>query len=1734
MKTHFYHTKKHSLVCRGICVVACALALLISVSQSRAGVIVAENGDLKAAITDNATEAQFLLSGNTAPVTSSIAIGSRAISITSDAPGTIRTISGAGASIFTSSAGMNLTLGDIIFSNVTRNGSGGVINSTGGGSLLTLAGYVSLMNNTISSGSGGALFQNGGIMQFLGTGVFSVLNNRNTASQGGGMWVQSLVVNANVTLVVSGNTAVGSGGGIRTNSSMSSGAYSGYGAVIAGAATFNNNRAGGDETDGNDGGGLRVTNGNAWFQKTVSGSGNVAWAKGGAISVNSGGATFDAGVILVSNTTYSQTSKTAQGGAIIANGANGKLIITGTSYFENNTAAGNPNGGGTGQGGAIFAAEVQIKGGAVFKGNSALSLGGAMYLATNGGTVALTASTGDIVFKDNKAAGANNAFYLADGSKVPVVLEAAAGRTIAFYDPISGASGKTTTVSVNRNGGTGTVLFDTYNTDQAANTTVYNGMFQLSNGATYGVSGAGAFSLESSGTLGAFKASDTSLSGNGTINAGTITLKTNSTLLVRDNATLLLNAATRDYSDGINLSGWGTINAGSALTAGGIIIGNMNSPEAQTLTLKDSLTLANSTVKLDLIKGHATDPALSINDKLVLDGSAAQTFTGAMTFDFHNLLNGKYAIISAGGGMTGWTTPATLQDGAALSGRIHVTYDPAANGGKDLVASVVTNNESYNWNSAASVWDTAATGVGSSDGRFVGGDAVTFTTSGSVSITSGVTVGQLDANIASGAIVFSGGAIVADKGRSTVTSADGILHKTGAGALQFNNDSNEFAGGIIISDGAIVISKAAQLGTTLDKIQFDTTSANTRIVATDNLTIGGGETLAVGAGKSAGLSAVSGKTFVIEGAITGASNSILNINKGAENGVISFKGNQSGFLGTTNIKAGTLNLAAGSQLGGTVNIASGGVLAGAGTLAGVVNTVAGAAIQPGAYHDSAAQTLTFNNSLSLAAGTIINLDIINGDTDPLGSINDRVLSGGAINLGGAITLDVNTMSKSGVYKIMTAAGGFTGSIDFNANRPLVTVDGVAYSSPRIGTGYEISGNDLLMTIDVKNTSLHWIGGASQTWKEDSTDMNWEDNTDSGNLHRADSFVTYDRVIFDDSVTGSRSIAIMSGTLAQDVHVADMTVSGTGNYTFTGGGIIAQGDNSLDLQPQAANTLTKNGSGVLTFENNSNYFEKGIVINGGAIVATVSNLGGGNFTVNQGGTLYLASSETTQTAITGTIAGAGTLVKQGTGKVNVTGDVAIDKFVISEGSLSISQAKRVIATTLFSVEAGTTLAGSGTVTTNKFSHAGLVDLRSQNFSTLKINGNYVGETDASAGTALGTFYLYTKLTDGTGVVETDKVHITGDASGKANIRVANNGGQGGYTGKHEGEQRHLDLISIDGQSTVDFKLQGRLVKGAYEYKLDHSADRKTWYLVAPEPSPEVDAASIIPAMGRSMTFASLTNMQERMGEIISDETRRNSIWVNAVQNTDKFHTGTLDDLSVTSKMIQFGASHTFMGIRGGKGNLSVGIVGDVTEGNSDLIHDNSTITGNQKSFGAFATYQNNGWYADLVFKYGLDRYTIRTFDARVNVDTSNYTASIEAGRAFAVKSFGKFEPQVQFVYNKQSIDDMQDTFSRRYSFEAANSAQFRAGLRWYNLYDMGSFGKLIPWIRANGIYEMLGKYDFIVSGDKFTNDLSGMAFMADAGVSLEFSRDASLYFSAAWAKGAGVDNQRIAIGMRVNF
>ncbi|OAM87408.1 autotransporter-associated beta strand repeat-containing protein [Termitidicoccus mucosus] len=344
-----------------------------------------------------------------------------------------------------------------------------------------------------------------------------------------------------------------------------------------------------------------------------------------------------------------------------------------------------------------------------------------------------------------------------------------------------------------------------------------------------------------------------------------------------------------------------------------------------------------------------------------------------------------------------------------------------------------------------------------------------------------------------------------------------------------------------------------------------------------NFNIGAGATLTIG-------SAADANRALDSIATANASNTLTK----SGSGTLVLNADNSYYQGAVNVTAGRLILGnPEAKLGGTVMVSAGAGLAGEGTVTGGVTINAGA-LQVGTAGALAAQTLRVDGELSLLNGVALSYDYINGTGD--------LLSAGMLSIGGSGTnaVTLSGYQSTGVYTLARADTEIT---TFSAAR-----FSAAGLTGRLAGSFSLGNDnkDLQITLyNGRNYEVRWTGAAGAAWNDSL--VNWS-GTGAGGV-AFDTFMQGDRVVFD-SVSDSahaerRSIAVGAG-----VSVADLLVSGTGNYTFTGNGAIsASAAHVSGTEITGAGKLIKDGAGTLRFDNAANSFAGGVEIRGGTIVVS---------------------------------------------------------------------------------------------------------------------------------------------------------------------------------------------------------------------------------------------------------------------------------------------------------------------------------------------------------------------------------------------------------------------------------------------------------------------------------------------------------------------------------------------------
>ncbi|WP_255471149.1 autotransporter outer membrane beta-barrel domain-containing protein [Pantoea sp. B_10] len=344
-------------------------------------------------------------------------------------------------------------------------------------------------------------------------------------------------------------------------------------------------------------------------------------------------------------------------------------------------------------------------------------------------------------------------------------------------------------------------------------------------------------------------------------------------------------------------------------------------------------------------------------------------------------------------------------------------------------------------------------------------------------------------------------------------------------------------------------------------------------------------------------------------------------------------------------------------------------------------------------------------------------------------------------------------------------------------------------------------------------------------------------------------------------TGATVGAVSNTTTTLSDTVA-FTTDGTISGAFTNTGTVRAGEVALDIEDNGSVGVIDNrgtlSGGQYAVRNTGTL---GSFTNTGTVTGGILNAGNIRGDVSLGGaSLILAGS---RAVLGGTVSGTpgdGSTVSVGdvnnSAAFTATNNVSVDNITVSSGSsLTLSPSANWAAAN-GTVNNGTLTLESGSVLNGALSQNGTLLFSTEKMASSVINASLTNRgslvlnpTPASAGNTLTVNGDYTGLPDSSvslGSVLggddslTDRLVVTGNASGASTLFVTNENGGGAQT------LDGIQLISVGGRSDAVFSLGNRVVAGAYDYRLRKGnvsgTDTAGWYLTStafasvPDPTP----------------------------------------------------------------------------------------------------------------------------------------------------------------------------------------------------------------------------------------------------------------------------------------------------------
>ncbi|HDX8593009.1 TPA: autotransporter outer membrane beta-barrel domain-containing protein [Aeromonas dhakensis] len=721
-----------------------------------------------------------------------------------------------------------------------------------------------------------------------------------------------------------------------------------------------------------------------------------------------------------------------------------------------------------------------------------------------------------------------------------------------------------------------------------------------------------------------------------------------------------------------------------------------------------------------------------------------------------------------------------------------------------------------------------------------------------------------------------------------------------------------------------------------------------------------------------------------------------------------------------------------------------------------------------------------------------------------------------------------------------------------------------------------------------------------------------------------------------SLLGTGDLILNSGTL--DINSANAALSAstqilnaaTVNLTSSEGLGSGHIDNAGQLNFYGAsgtlfNTLSNNGdvglnaSQIILAEDNSQFTGTfNIDADSQLTAGEAGHLG--SAAINDAGILNLKPIN--EWMLANSVTGAGHLVKDGVGVVSLTqaSGAYTGTTNINQGGIAFGGRGQPItlATSEVNINNGF-LAGNGAIAGNVNNKnrlqvgntTSLQDRSAQNVATLAAApatdaltvGGYltnsgqiqVGQTgrDVQAGNVLtvssdyqgndGNIAFNTAL--GNDASTTDHMTVEGDTSGTTYVSVTNAGGHGART------LNGIELITIRGRSGGDFLQVGRIVAGAYDYRLGRGTgdNQKNWYLtnnadtpsVGTEPTDPVNQTEpntpVAPASNNVMlrpeagsytaNLASAntmfaTRLHDRLGETqytdaLTGEKSVSSLWLRQVgtHNSSNSNIGSLKTISNqyvamlggdVAQWSRDGLERGHLGIMGGYGynhnNTRSGVTGYASKGQT---------TG--YSVGLYGTWYANdadkmGLYVDSWAQYGWFKNTVNGENLpQEQYDASGLSAAIESGYTWKMGEVSSskqslnsvfIQPQVQVTYMGVKADDHTELNGTRINSDGDGNIQTRLGLRVFmkghSKIEEDKEREFEPFVEANWLHNTRS-YSTSMNSLRISQDGAQDIGELKTGVEGQLSRNLTAWVNVGQQVGEkGYFNTEAMLGVKYSW
>ncbi|HHO3377642.1 TPA: autotransporter outer membrane beta-barrel domain-containing protein [Morganella morganii] len=685
-----------------------------------------------------------------------------------------------------------------------------------------------------------------------------------------------------------------------------------------------------------------------------------------------------------------------------------------------------------------------------------------------------------------------------------------------------------------------------------------------------------------------------------------------------------------------------------------------------------------------------------------------------------------------------------------------------------------------------------------------------------------------------------------------------------------------------------------------------------------------------------------------------------------------------------------------------------------------------------------------------------------------------------------------------------------------------------------------------------------------------------------------------------TVTGANSGMHSAVTIDQPAQVTIRNIAGLGDSLVAVAGTLrtegAQGLLRNQLTGSGTTEIAQKSDAQLTADNSG--FSGRFTTDADSTLRASQAEHIGSAAIENAGTLVLTHNDGKQPwDLTNSVTGAGTLVKQGVGRITLTDKSAqyTGTTEIQNGTLQAGSYDSVLVMNSRQVNIGTqgTFAGQGTLkgsvnNAGQF-YVGELDKKDLGQATdYRVDGNFVNnggsiwlasqkETESRLNVGGdftangGSITLNTVLNRGHEDTMTDQLVVDGNVytgkNGATTLNINNVGGEGADTLK---QPDAIKVVHVGGKSDKNaFKLGGPVAIGVYEYLLHKGYKDDSWYLDSfdtnvypPDENKEDPNRNVNPEIGGHMAnrMAALgmfsMTLHDRLGEphyadSFKGDENASSVWLritgdrqrqDAVSRSLRLK-GDTYTTQLGGDIINWNNDAQDTTIRGG-------IMGAI--GKSDYTS-SAKRTGTKAdakidraySVGLYGTwYQNredeNNAYADVWAQYSW-------FDNKVSMagSSSDYksrlvSASVETGYSMAVYKPDAdkqwlLTPQAQVIFNSYDSDDSSSGTGLVMKGGRSNSVDTRLGARLTYANQKQSDKSAQPFVEVNWLHST-AKSDMTFNKHyTFSDDRPANRFEIKAGVEGQISPNWTVWGNVSHQMGADdYSGDRAMIGVKYQW